>query len=504
MFGSTALLSKSLKRVIPLPFQMGRERMIVALEFSGEWLKLAQVAVSEKGKRLVRLVARPVVFQEEQSKILLDLVKEEIISSDSSVFFSIPRNLVTVRNLQLPTIDPDELKEMIDLQAAKQTPYSTDQIISDFQVIGSSQEGYTDVVLVTTHRSVPYRCLKTLDDAKLKAEGIQLGSQGVLNSFSMIQGSLDETSEPIALVDIDSSFADFMVIHNGQINFSKALSIGPAKLDVGQEKENEKFLEEIQRAVDIYENERVGRRITKLVITGAEIELTHLIPSLKEKLHLPVEKVSLLDNILKASEVADLPREQRASMSFAAVLGLAWDPDGAKIDLTPQEFRTKRALEDKGKTVMLMGILVIAILTALTAFVSQKILSKKQTIEQVRQEVLQTQQGADEVEALRKKIRIIRDATGLRNSSLEILSVLQRIIPSDIYLTGITFQEDSHVILKGVARKMSTVLSFHSSLEEQPNFQDVKTKNLTKSGNKGKKREVLFEITCPLTKKNEI
>ncbi len=411
---------------------------------------------------------------------------------------------MTVRNLQLPTTDLDELKEMINLQAAKQTPYSTDQIISDFQVIGSGQEGYTDVVLVTTHRSVPYRCLKTLDDARLKAEGIQLGSQGVLNSFSMIQGSLDEASEPIALVDIDSSFADFMVIHNGQISFSKALSIGPAKLVVGQEKENEKFLEEIQRAVDIYENERVGRRITKLVISGAEIELTHLIPSLKEKLHLPVEKVSLIDNILETSEVADLPREQRASMSFAAVLGLAWDPDRAKVDLTPQEFRTKRALENKGKAVMLMGILVIAILTTLTALVSQKIYYKKQYIAELQKEVLRTQQEADEVEALKKKIRIIRGATGLRNSSLEILSVLHRITPSGIYLTGITFQEDSHVILKGIAQKMSTVLLFHSSLEELPNFQDVKTKNLTKSGNKGKKREVLFEITCPLTKKNEI
>ncbi|MCZ6563948.1 MAG: PilN domain-containing protein, partial [Deltaproteobacteria bacterium] len=91
-----------------------------------------------------------------------------------------------------------------------------------------------------------------------------------------------------------------------------------------------------------------------------------------------------------------------------------------------------------------------------------------------------------------------------QNSSLEILSVLHRITPLGIYLTGITFQENSHVILKGVAQKMSTVLDFHSSLEEQPNFQDVKTKNLTKSGNKGKKREILFEITCPLTKKNEI
>ena len=76
--------------------------------------------------------------------------------------------------------------------------------------------------------------------------------------------------------------------------------------------------------------------------------------------------------------------------------------------------------------------------------------------------------------------------------------------PSEIYLHGITFQEDSHVILKGVSQKMSTVFEFLSILEKQPNFHHVKTKNVTKSGSRGKKRVINFEITCPLTKKNEI
>ncbi len=504
MIGSTVTLSENLRRVVPRPFLKKRNRTIVALEFSGEWLKLAQVEVSDKSKRLVKLVARPVVFQEEQSKALLDLVKEGMVPADSTVIFSIPRNLVTVRNLQLPTTDPDELREMISLQAAKQTPYSKDQIISDFQVIRGSQEGYTDVVLVTTHRSVPYRCLKTLDDAQLKADVIQLSSQGVLNSYTIACGPTDEKSGPIALVDIDSSFADFIVILDGQINFTKALSIGPAKLDVGQEKENEKFLEEIQRAVDIYENERIGQRIKKLVIAGAEIDLVHLMPALKEKLRLPVERVSLIDQIPGASEAADLPREQRASLSFAAVLGLALNPDEARLDLTPQEFRTQRALENKGKAVMLTGILVVSILTALTALVSQNIYFKKQYIEELRKEVLRTEKGASEVQALKKKLRIIRGATGLENSSLEILSVLHRVVPAEIYLNGITFEEGSKVTLKGVAQKMSTVFEFLSILEKQPNFSHVKTKSVTKSGSRGKKREILFEITCPLAKKNEI
>ena len=195
-----ATVSKHLKRVIPRPFQLRRQRTIVAIEFGDEWLKLAQVAVSAKGKKLVKLVARRVVFREELSKTLLDLVKDGMIPTDS-VLVSIPRNLVTVRNLQLPTTDPNELKEMIDLQAAKQTPYSKDEIIADFQVVRSSPEGYTDVVLVTTHRGVSNRAITILEDAHLKAEGIRLSSQGVLNGYRMIRGSTDEESGPVGVVD---------------------------------------------------------------------------------------------------------------------------------------------------------------------------------------------------------------------------------------------------------------------------------------------------------------
>lgn len=498
-------VNKNLKWVIRRSFQIRRQRTIVALEFDGKWLKLAQVAVSAKGKRLIKLIARTVVLQEELPKMLLDLVQEGMIPTDS-VLISVPRNLVTVRNLQLPTTDPHELKEMVHLQAANQTPYSKDEVIADFQVVRANPEGYegyTDVMLVTTHRSVSNTRLQILEDAHLKAQGIRLSSQGVLNVYRMIRGSTDEQSGPVAVVDIDSSFSDFMVTLNGQITFTKALSNGAAKLLVGRENEIEKFTEEIQRAIDIYENEGIGGKIAKLVLTGAEIKLTGLIPSLTEKLRLPVERISLMDNLPGAPEVVDLPEAQRGSLSFAAVLGLAWDPEGAKIDLTPQEVRIREALAQKGRAITPMGILVISIFTTLTALVSQHIYSKKQYLEQLNQEVLRTQREASDIEVLKKRIQIIRHATRLQNSSLEILSVLLRIIPSDIYLKAITFEEGSQVVLKGVSKEMSTVFEFRSILEKQPNFKNVKTKHVTKSGNNGGNEETDFEITCPLTKGNK-
>lgn len=485
------------------PFQSRRQRTTTALELSGEWLKLAQVEVSAKGKRLLRLIARPVVPQEEMSQTLVDLFKRGMRSADSIVI-SIPRNLVTVRNLQLPTTDPHELKEMIGLQAAKQTPYSKEEIIADFQVVRRTPEGYTDVVLITTHRSVSNRCLKILDDFRLKAAGIRLSSHGVLRSWQLMRGATrDEERGPTAVLDIDSNFSDFLVTRSGSVTFTKALSIGSAKLLSEAENEIEKLAEEIQRAVDIYESERVGQGITKLVVTGAEVDLARLIPSLTATLRLPVQRVSLVERLPGAREAMDLPEAQRGSVSFAAVLGLAWDAESAGIDLTPQEVRIREALEHKGRAIMVMGILSVSILTALTALVSQHVYFKKQYLEQLEGEISRTQQAANDVEALKKRLKIIREAERRENSSLEILSVLHRSTPPEIYLKAIAFEEQSHVVLKGMTQKMSTVFEFVSTLEKLPNFRQVKAKHATRSGSKDGSDEIEFEITCPLAKKNE-
>src|SRR5207245_11729459 len=104
----------------------------------------------------------------------------------------------------------------------------------------------------------------------------------------------DEERGPTAVLDIDSNFSDFLVTRSGAVTFTKALSIGSAKL-AEEENEIEKLAEEIQRAVDIYESERVGQGITKLVVTGAQVDLSRLIPSLTASFRLRAPRWSLAE-----------------------------------------------------------------------------------------------------------------------------------------------------------------------------------------------------------------
>ena len=492
--------------MLPRPFRVSQSNRIVVLETSGECLKLALVECGAKSKKIIKLVARTVVLQEELSKTLLALMEEGLIPTES-VLISIPRNLVTVRNLQLPTTDPRELKEMVNLQAVKQTPFLKEEIIADYHVVRISPEGFTDVILVTTHRSVPNSNLNTLDDANLQTAGVRLSSQGVFHAYRLLKGpSRDDECDPVAIVDIDSAFSDFVVVVGGHIGFTKALSVGPAKLMVdvdGGNKEVEKFTDEIQRAMDIYGNEGIGEKISKLVIMGAEVDIPSLIPVLQEKLNIPVEKLSLTDRAEVSPEMVDVPEAQRGSLSFSSVVGLAWEPDSSLIDLTPPEVRLRESLAQKGKALTSLGVLVILILMAVTLLVSQKIYSKKQYLEQLSSEVQQSQKDASKVEAMRRKIKLIGNIGGSENSSLEILAVLYKNIPRNIYLKSINFEDGSHLILKGVAEKMSGVFGFLSTLEKQPNFHHVQTKHVTRSTRKGGNGEIDFEMTCLLAKNDE-
>ncbi|NIO09515.1 MAG: pilus assembly protein PilM, partial [Deltaproteobacteria bacterium] len=207
----SSVAGRDFKRMLPWPFHPRASKQVVALECSGECIKLAQVDVSGKSRKVMKLAARTVVLQEDMPKTLLNLMEEGFVSADS-VLISVPRNLVTVRNLQLPTTDPKELREMVNLQAVKQTPFLKDEIIADFHVVRSDPEGFSDVILVTTHRSVPNSNLNTLDEVQLQAAGVRLSSQGVFHTYQLLRGeSATEDGEPVAIVDIDSAFSDFMV-----------------------------------------------------------------------------------------------------------------------------------------------------------------------------------------------------------------------------------------------------------------------------------------------------
>ena len=88
-----------------------------------------------------------------------------------------------------------------------------------------------------------------------------------------------------------------------------------------------------------------------------------------------------------------------------------------------------------------------------------------------------------------------------KNSALEVLREIHKVVPQEIYLTNISFEEGKLISLRGTSKAMSEVFKFVKTLEGLPIFKNVKTKYVTKRRLKGKDLTD-FEITCPLINTN--
>ena len=138
-----------------------QERIITVFQLDSNCLKLIQVQQVKRDKKISMIKAMDVgsLSDEELALKISDLAVELKIDS-RYLILSIPRHLTTTRNLDLPSANPLEIKDMIELQIGKQTPYASDEVIKDYQILGSNADGYSKVLLVIVHRDIVNRCLK--------------------------------------------------------------------------------------------------------------------------------------------------------------------------------------------------------------------------------------------------------------------------------------------------------------------------------------------------------
>ena len=66
---------------------------------------------------------------------------------------------------------------MVSLQVGKQTPYSRDEIIFTYKMIGVSTAGYTKVMLVIARRNLVNARVEVLQKAGIEVEKVTMSSE---------------------------------------------------------------------------------------------------------------------------------------------------------------------------------------------------------------------------------------------------------------------------------------------------------------------------------------
>ena len=342
---------------------------VVLLKERGGRLVLVDFAVADLGEEPIESLE-----PEQRNTITQNLIKQLLTTAglkSKDVAISLSGDQVIVRYIKLPYMTKEELKGVIRFEAEQYIPFSMDQVVLDFCILGEvTEEGQKkiEVLLVAIKEEVVNQYMKLLRDIGLSISLIDIDSMSLHNALECNYDRIE--GETVAIINMGARFTNLNIVEDGITRFSRDIPIGGINLtrDIAKEfnlgfaeaeklkreqgsiiiesenvvltripsKEDKrvriyssisttmgKLVMEIRRAFDFYESSAKKKAITKAYICGGAAKLQNVEKFVAERLKIFVEPLNPFNKIeIENTEAFDLKVKQFSPVLPVAV-GLA-------------------------------------------------------------------------------------------------------------------------------------------------------------------------------------
>ena len=477
------------------------QQEFLAIEFFPAYLKLAHAKSSGAHKReIVSLSLIPIsgLADADIAKALATSYSAMKVKT-LKVVDVIPASVAITKNIEVPSINPKEIREIINLQAGRHTPYSREEIIVDYLEVGVYKRNYTKILLVIVARSVIKKHTEIMAKAGLTLDRVMFAPEAIVH-FASKAAKAESSNAPTCVVHIDENTADFTVAFKNKLLFVRSLPVGASQLLSDKEKSSLKLIEELKKSLEAYQNEDIDKGVGACVVIGAIAELG-LESSLHQALQFPVK-------ILSYTALANLQAQplktatERHAVSYLGLIAALSSYEESRADLVPEEIKLNKALQARARELVKTGMYVFSLLAILFLILISNIYFKSSYLAHIKEKYGAFGQEARGLEQDHAKIQMIKNFLASRGYPLEVLIELHALLPLEIELSDIRYDDQGKFSIKGTGESMSSVFGLVDDMEKSKIFKEVKTKYTTKR-KEGKRDLVDFEITCLLEKEGK-
>lgn len=486
---------------IPFPWAkaLAKKKTILTLEIGDEWLKMVAVEENRQARRILDIAAEPIRGANDlEVSLKITAFLKALNFQPSAVVVSHPTHNLTVRILNLPSLDPKEIADIVELQAVKQTPHAREEITAGFSILESDHAGYSRVLVAISHRDLALRYCRILEISGLRAQRITLSLEG---SWNWLNATADlgkqEAGEALLLMDLDIASTDLLVLSQGKPVFTRSLDFGLRNLAAGGASMESEFVKEVQRSLELGEADLKDKKIGRIFLTGgtgvqapggAALEgeggdpLKNFGALLSREINLPSEVLPPFSEAVKRQMARpENPLCTASEVSFVTVLGLALAGESTGINLTPAEIQVRKGLEDRARDLAVMGTLLLALVSLLSLVSFGKVYKKSSYLEHLKKDYDGIHRQSEDVEKLVAKMKLASEQMAAGGGFLDVLQDISEVMPGNITLTGFQYnRQDKTATLRGISTEMSSVFQFLTTLEAVPHLESVKTRSVTK------------------------
>lgn len=342
------------------------KKQVVGLDIGSHSLKLVEIIDSNGGSVMNRFLQVPlekgVIVDGAIADLskLVEAIKGLLRNSGcqrKGIVTSLSGHSVIVKKATFPTMEDQELREMIHDEAGKYLPFDNmDDVNFDFQVLGQNEynPNQLDVIIVAAKKDIIESYVEAIEMAGLSAVILDVDSFAL---ETMYERNYDYDEKHIAvIVNIGASITNINVVKNATSIFTRDFTIGcnsvteaiQAQYGVSFEDAEkikmegppgddaakadfpyrllsfaDPILSEIERSVDYFRSTYGDEDIKQVLVAGGGAHIPGIVADLNQRLNIPAEIINPFRKIGTNKKLMGPDDFERIGPVAAVAAGLA-------------------------------------------------------------------------------------------------------------------------------------------------------------------------------------
>jgi type IV pilus assembly protein PilM len=435
-------------------------KSFLCLDFGAGSLKVAEFDPNDAGTlRLKQFGLKALGFEGSQDaareRVILKSIQElfaEKSFGSKNINVCAPGFHVFSKFVKLPPVDTSKVTQIIQYEAQQNVPFPLEEVVWDYQILGTTPTGELEVLLVAIKADVVEGLFRTAEAAGLRVQLVDVSPAALCNAFRFNYGDLEGCT---MLLDIGAKTSNLLFFEKGKV-YSRGINIGANSITQDFAAESKlKFAEaerlkveqgfvslggayeepdnpqqaaiskiarqvmtrlhiQVNQTIQFYRGQQGGSAPQRLFLAGGASIMPYTAQFFAEKLNLPVEYFNPFRNVQIDASV-DLEELAKVAHSFGEVVGLglrnvAQCP--VEMNLMPKSSLKRQQFNQKKPYFIATIFSLVAVVLAYGGFYMKITDIKQEALNKISAQVAPLKQKETELQAEQDKLNRLKQEAG--------------------------------------------------------------------------------------------
>ncbi len=383
---------------------------------------------------------------------LKDLLEEKHVSAGEAVL-TVSTSRVSSRLSRLPSVDAQEIRRMVGLQAVRELPQTQDEIIAGYEIVDASGDGFSCVHIQFAHAQALKEALEFCERAEIAPQALYLNIYGLAG---LLKRSPAQSHGEVLCVNLDPAGVDIAVLNKGRIWLNRYFAGMCAEPGWQQA-----LFAACMDTQSLYLSQSGLGPVKRLLVSGDAVLCGQAKEFLSEKMVIPVELV------------APAPGEPASCLG-----GFTVELPPESISLLPEQFRKMHARRHRqeryGHSLLIAGCALVFLAGALY----KHVLNKQSYREELYARAEELSQEAASLDGMFNQLQMFRQSQAQYGDLFAFFAAIHRAAVAGMNIGQIDYNAKAgeRFSLTGTANAIDTVLAYSANLKRLKEFSSYEIK----------------------------